>query len=51
MISFEENCACQQVIITQSDLDAAVKPRISFFSVLKAVGKWKALVKKKHQVV
>jgi hypothetical protein len=47
LISYEENCETFNIVITQSDMDAAVKPVMSLFTVLKAVRKFKALLSKK----
>ncbi|KAI8899160.1 kinase-like domain-containing protein [Globomyces pollinis-pini] len=50
LIPFEENCVVKVIEITQSDIEAAVKPIRSIFVVLKAVSKWKQLVLKNRKL-
>jgi serine/threonine protein kinase len=49
LIPFEENCQCADIVITQSDLDAAVQKVGSPFVVLKAYWKFKSLLKRNNK--
>ena len=48
MISFEENCKVQELIISEKDISSALKPAQStLFTVLRAAQKFKRGLKKK----